>query len=479
MDDMKIAACYIRVSTDDQTEYSPDSQLKLLRDYAKSHGLILPEEFVFMEKEGVSGRKAEKRPEFQRMISAAKSPEHPFDVILVWKYSRFARNQEESIVYKSMLHRECGVNVTSISEPLIDGPFGGLIERIIEWMDEYYSIRLAGEVTRGMKESISRGNHVNGTPFGYMRKEGKLIPDPEKSPLVKQIFQWYLDGYGCRQIAGILNDMGIKSKYGNRMENRTVEYILCNPVYIGKLRWGGDGWFRRDFQNPDILVFDGAQEPLIDLETWNAVQKKIKETKERYGYKQKQTAPHEYFLRGMIKCSNCGATLTRSTANGLQCTNYSKNSCSVSHYIGIEKAENIVLEALKEDILSGKQTAEFAVRPRAVPSAKDPTKQLIRQEQRKLQRVREAYENGIDSLEEYRANKEKITARIAKLEKRLKADEPPKDITAEFYNRAKNAMQVILSPDYTPYQKNDALRSFVDHIVFDRKKSSFTLFYYF
>ena len=60
---------------------------------------------------------------------------HPIDVILVWKFSRFARNQEESIVYKSMLKKD-NVDVISVSEPLIEGPFGSLIERIIEWMDD-------------------------------------------------------------------------------------------------------------------------------------------------------------------------------------------------------------------------------------------------------------------------------------------------------------------------------------------------------
>ena len=76
------------------------------------------------------------------MIALAKSKEHPIDTIIVWKFSRFARNQEESIVYKSLLKKN-DVDVVSISEPLVDGPFGSLIERIIEWMDEYYSIRSA------------------------------------------------------------------------------------------------------------------------------------------------------------------------------------------------------------------------------------------------------------------------------------------------------------------------------------------------
>src|SRR5690554_1409660 len=144
MDTTKTAALYIRVSTDKQEELSPDAQKRLLLDYASKNSMIVPKEYVFIEN-GISGKKADKRPEFQKMIGLAKSKDHPLDVILVWKYSRFARNQEESILYKSLLKRN-NIDVISISEPLIEGPFGALIERIIEWMDEYYSIRLSGEV---------------------------------------------------------------------------------------------------------------------------------------------------------------------------------------------------------------------------------------------------------------------------------------------------------------------------------------------
>ena len=56
------------------------------------------------------------------MIATAKQPSHPIDVILVWKFSRFARNQEESIVYKSMLKKD-RVDVVSVSEPLIRRAF--------------------------------------------------------------------------------------------------------------------------------------------------------------------------------------------------------------------------------------------------------------------------------------------------------------------------------------------------------------------
>ena len=86
---MQIAACYIRVSTDDQLEYSPDSQLKVILDYAAKNGYIIPEEYIFRD-EGISGKRAKNRPEFNRMIALAKDKSKPFSCILLWKFSRFA-----------------------------------------------------------------------------------------------------------------------------------------------------------------------------------------------------------------------------------------------------------------------------------------------------------------------------------------------------------------------------------------------------
>ena len=134
---MKTVCAYIRVSTDSQEEYSPDAQIRLLKEYAASHDMTIIDIYQDL---GISGRNADKRPQFQDMIAMAKSKEHPYDAILVWKFSRFARNQEESIVYKSLLKKNL-VDVVSVSEPLPEGVIGELVERIFEWMDEYYSIQ--------------------------------------------------------------------------------------------------------------------------------------------------------------------------------------------------------------------------------------------------------------------------------------------------------------------------------------------------
>ena len=136
------------------------------------------------------------------MLSPPKEKDHPFEVIYVWKFSRFARNQEQSIVYKNLLRKK-GVSVVSVSAPIPEGPFGALIERIIEWMDEFYSINLSTEVTRGMTEKASRGEPTCAPPYGYVMKEKKYYPDEASGAanIVREVFRRYADGEGQRAIA--------------------------------------------------------------------------------------------------------------------------------------------------------------------------------------------------------------------------------------------------------------------------------------
>lgn len=236
---MKTGALYIRVSTHEQDELSPDAQTRLCLNYAKEHKIFIPDNYIFVE--SVSGRKAKNRQEFQKMIALAKSPSHPLDTILVWKFSRFARNQEESIVYKSMLKKD-NVDVISISEPLIAGPFGTLIERIIEWMDEYYSIRLSDEVLRGMTEKALRNGYQISPPLGYsaIGDGNPFIINEKEYEAVSFIFdQFDIFKRDYNTIAHALNQKGYHSKRGAAFNSRTVKRILLNPFYYGLVVWNG------------------------------------------------------------------------------------------------------------------------------------------------------------------------------------------------------------------------------------------------
>ena len=125
MPEQKTAAAYIRVSTEGQTEYSPDAQLAEIRKYAVREGYRLPEEFIYID-EGISGRGTARREAFNRMIGTAKQQPKPFDAILLWKFSRFARNREDSVVYKSLLRRQLGIEVVSVSEHALKADAAGM-----------------------------------------------------------------------------------------------------------------------------------------------------------------------------------------------------------------------------------------------------------------------------------------------------------------------------------------------------------------
>lgn len=475
---MKTAAAYIRVSTEDQVEFSPDSQLKAIRKYAKEHELILPEEYVYMD-EGISGRKAEKRPAFQQMIGTAKLKPKPFDVILLWKFSRFARNREDSIVYKSMLRKQCGIDVVSISEQLSEDKTSILIEALIEAMDEYYSLNLAEEVKRGMAEKFSRGGVVSQPPFGYKMGDGIFVPDEKTAPVVRMIFDDYLSGLGARQIATKLTDMDIRTSKGNYFENRTVEYILSNPCYIGKLRRRKDPSKKySDRFCEDSVLVDGKHEPIIDIETFEAVQKKRSETKRRY-VKHSRGDPAEYMLKGIARCDKCGATLVMSASRSyLQCHRYAKGTCKVSHSINVDKINALVIERLKEDLSTGE--FEFVPREQKKPAAITTADNRLEREHRKLERVKEAYEAGIDTIEEYKVNKAKILARIAELEA-LDADKPQQPseaaLKAEFPKRIKACLESIQDEQLSETTKNEVLKAIVERITFIRPGGMIEILY--
>lgn len=127
---MRIGAAYIRVSTDDQLDISPASQLDVIMKHTKEHDVYIPPEFIFIERTGKSGKRADNRPEFQRMISIAKQKPRPFEILYVWKFSRFARNQEESMFYKGLLRKKLKIEVESISEPIAEECMGGSWKRL-------------------------------------------------------------------------------------------------------------------------------------------------------------------------------------------------------------------------------------------------------------------------------------------------------------------------------------------------------------
>ena len=473
----RIGACYVRVSTNDQTEYSPDSQERLVREYAEKNGIYIPSEYVFREPEGISGRKADKRPEFQRMIGLAKQKPAPFSVILVWKFSRFARNQEESIVYKSMLKKQYGVDVVSVSEPLMEGPFGGLIERIIEWMDEFYSIRLGGEVRRGMAERLSRQKPVSPAPFGYRWENDNFAIDPENAAIVREVFDRFISGESYIAIARWLRTVaGDKRQW----ENRTVEYIIRNPVYTGKLRSGIHG---RDFYGTQAQTHAGSHPPIISEDTFEAAYRRAEEIKARHPRYSHSDSAVPRTWTGLLKCSTCGATLASGgKTNSWQCSRYMHGKgCSVSHYTTTAAVDAAVIPLIVHDFQTGDFMARLDLsRFQNGTSDKSSIQRQLGRLQARLRRVREAYEAGVDTLAEYKASRETIEKEMEQLQEAMNAPAPEIDleeVKRDFLERNRKHLDVLLDPEETPEHKNKALKEFVSYVVFDRTTNGYTVYY--
>lgn len=480
----KTGAIYIRVSTDKQEELSPDAQLRLLMDYAKTNHTDIPMEYIFQDN-GISGRKANKRPAFQQMIALAKSKEHPIDTIIVWKFSRFARNQEESIVYKSLLKKN-NVDVVSVSEPLIDGPFGSLIERIIEWMDEYYSIRLSGEVMRGMTQNALRGHYQGDAPIGYQSLGNKKPPekDPKTTPIPIMMKDLLLSGSSLLQIARKLNEHGYRTKHGNLWDARGVRYVLENPFYAGISRWNYTDRGRQLKPADEVIYTKGNWEPLWDKATLEEIKKHLAMNMRKT--KSRDVSAAKHWLSGLLICSSCGGTLAYSgtkNSRGFQCWKYAKGFCNESHYIGIHPIEKMVIEYL-ESILHSPAivyTVISSASADADSKLADLEKQLQKVEN-KEKRIKAAYLNEIDSLEEYKANKAALLKERAAIEKNIKLltisnTDMSKEEMDKKMKQNISALLTVLQDDSADYvQKGNMMRNVVDHIVFDRGNTSLDMF---
>ena len=466
---MKVAAAYIRVSTDDQLEYSPDSQLEKIRLYAERNQILLPKEFIFVD-EGISGRKTKNRPAFNEMIGLAKRKPKPFDVILVWKFSRFARNREDSIVYKSMLRKEHNIDVVSVSEDIGDDKLSILIEAIIEAMDEFYSINLAEEVKRGMTEKAKRGGVLSIPGFGYKVEDGEYIVVPEEAEIIRKVFIDYVNGKGLLTIAKELNAMGVRTHRGNKIENRTVEYWLNNPVYIGKTRWNPDGKLSRNYTADTAIITDGPHEPIIDIETWDKAQKRMQEQKARFRkFFNSDRKGLSHWLTGILRCEKCGKVLSYQ-GGYFGCSERSRGKCDGVGYIKAEKIAKIILNILSEMELPNVELdfAESEVEEQSTYT--DDSKIISTQIQRleiRLERVKLAYEDGVDTLEEYKENKKSILDEIEKLKEMLETtqEEEPEAEAKIDKKELRRLTEVLKDADVSNVEKNNMARTIFKEII--------------
>ena len=282
------AVIYARYSSDNQREESIEGQIRECTAYAEKNGITIVKHYI----DRAISAKTDNRPEFQQMIK--DSDRKLFDIVLVWKLDRFARNRYDSARYKTQLKKN-GVKLMSATEIISEGPEGIILESVLEGYAEYYSADLAEKVVRGQTENVLKGrcNGGRGT-FGYtLDSERKFHIDPLTSPFVLESFKKYNEGSTMKEIRDWLNENGIKNPVGGAFTYNSVEHMLKNRRYIGELKF-------RDVVVPDAIP------PIIPLELFEDVQEKIAKNKKAPA---RRKAEDDYLLTTKLFCGYCGALM--------------------------------------------------------------------------------------------------------------------------------------------------------------------------
>lgn len=310
---------YCRVSSEEQALKDlsiPAQRKQLTRWVNERHDHRVVAEFA---DEGESAyAPASKRPGFCEMVSFCRK--HKVNAILVHKLDRFSRNQEESILFKGLL-RKNGVTVKSATEQFDpETPSGYLYEGMIEVINQFYSMNLATETLKGMKENAERG-WVNGgrIPFGYRvqkvadakgREHGELVfADEKEVKIIRDIFDMAaLKGMGVKAIANELNRTGVPAPRGRHWSGSTLDCILNNRAYIGECVWfksrkqGRDG--RERTHEKDRIVVENAHPPIIDRALFERRQAIAAER--RFDAHTSPSRPVAYLLSRLMVCGACG-----------------------------------------------------------------------------------------------------------------------------------------------------------------------------
>ena len=317
MADVLRAVAYARYSSDGQREESIEAQVRAIKEFAKHNGYALQK--IYADR-GISGT-TDNRPQFQSMIDDAKTKH--FDVIIVHKLDRFARNRADSAIYRKELEKN-GVKLISVIENFDDTPESIILQSVIEGYNEYYSKNLRREVMKGLKENALSCRHTGGIPcLGYDvdKTTMKLVVNEYEAGAVRLIFNRYIAGEGYTAIIEELNRKGYRTKRGGVFGKNSLYEILRNEKYCGVYIYNKsvhpdeNGKFNRHAQKSDdeIIRIEGGVPQIISKEVFEIARQKMQARRRRTAaFKAKQ----EYLLSGKIICGECGSTYAGNSRQG-------------------------------------------------------------------------------------------------------------------------------------------------------------------
>jgi len=282
------AVIYARYSGNHQREESIEGQLRECTAFAEKNGITILRHYI----DRALSAKTDNRPEFQNMIR--DSSKKLFDMVIVWKLDRFARNRYDSARYKSSLKKN-GVKVVSAMEVISEGAEGIILESILEGYAEYYSADLSEKVIRGMTDNALKCKYNGGIlPIGYVIDEERRFQiNPLTAPFVLEAFKRYNEGATMTEIRDRLNEQGVTNTLGRGLNYSSIQLMLNNRRYMGEFRYR------------DVIIPDGIP-AIVPKDLFDSVQEKMAKNKKAPA---RHKAEDDYLLTTKLFCGYCGAYL--------------------------------------------------------------------------------------------------------------------------------------------------------------------------
>lgn len=327
------AAIYARMSTDKQSDTSPEDQIARCREYADRHGWHVVDELVVAE-HGISGASRHNRPALLELVARVGE----WDVLLAYDFARLARNQEDL----GWIRNRIKSRKRKAFEASTGTPLDSVVAGVTGVMSEELLAKIAADTHRGLRGRFDRKQATGGIAFGY-RTEPVIIghdshgipqtagfrvePDPERAPIVVRLFEGYSrQGLGLRTLAFQLNREQLASPRGNSWAPTAIREILGNPIYRGERIWNRSEWvkdhetgIRKRFERPESEWVRQQDEGwrIVSDELWNAAQDARGRRNQRHERDGRgrivRTSVHaatarKRLLSGFLECGECGGS---------------------------------------------------------------------------------------------------------------------------------------------------------------------------
>ncbi|MDR2902886.1 MAG: recombinase family protein [Clostridiales bacterium] len=391
------AAAYARYSTDKQTNNSIAYQMTNIREYCNKNDIEIVAAYA---DEGETGTNTEDRIEFLQMIAAATRKE--FQAVVVYDITRGSRDVGDWFNFRKTMKR-LNIEVISVEDKLGDilNPNDFLVELLSVGIGQHSVLTSRQKSIEGVAVKAKEGAFLGGyAPIGYDIIDGKYVINERDAAIVHTIFDMYAKGQGYAAILEAIK--GTKGKRGKPLGANSLNSILKNERYIGVYTWNKRKvkqmrkW-AGGVPNPNCVRKEGQIPPIIDMDTWERVQRRMSENK-----RATNKAKREYLLTGLIECEQCGATFVGHTSTNQKgyehrtyiCGNKYRTRTCKAHNINADELETFVVMQLKEYL----SNTDFEETAKVIAAKVNSASIDLSKEKKELADITKQLSNGVKAI---------------------------------------------------------------------------------